>query len=212
MGSVGGRGAADGTERFGGRGNDSISSGTGSLVMLRWIIPVGGRHRSSRDVIQTAVAPALRAGGWLYGPGTTHFVEDQGTETWVTVVTRLDDAVDVQAELDALLATAPTVETTHDALLVPEADWYRAALQTVTHVGLDVLGARATIPLAEYLAFERPSDAVVDLAAFLAEVSETYRRSCSSYEHTEKFWLSFFRLGPSPELSRSGRRLWNLAG
>lgn len=212
MGSVGGRGAADGAERFGGRGSASFSSGMASLVMLRWIIPVGGRHRSSRDVIQAAVAPALRAGGWLYGPDTTHFVEDQGTETWVTVVTRVDDAVAVQAELDELLAAAATEQTTHDAFLAPDAAWYRAALQTVTHVGLDVLGAGATIPLAEYLAFERPSDAVVDLAAFLTEVSETYRRSCPSYELTEEFWLSFFRLGPAPELSRSGRRLWNLAG
>lgn len=184
----------------------------GSLVMLRWVIPVGGRYRSSRDVIQAVVAPALRAGGWLYGPGTTHFVEDQGTESRVTVVTRIDDAADVQGELDELLAAAPTVETTHDAFLAPDAAWYRAALQTVTHVGLDVLGARATIPLAEYLAFERPSNSVMDLAVFLTEVSETYRRSCSSYELTEKFWLSFFRLGPAPELSRPGRQLWNLAG
>lgn len=189
-----------------------MKSGTGSLVMLQWITPVGRHNRSSRDVIEARIVPALRAGGWIYGPGTTHFVEDHGPEASVTVITNVDDVGQVRSELIDLLASEPTRETTDDVLLAPGAAWYRAALQRVTHVGLDVLEARATIPLAEYPAFERPSDAVLELADFLSEVSDTYRRSCPAYDLTEAFWRSFFRLGPAPELRRSGRTLWNLAG
>jgi len=139
-------------------------------------------------------------------------VTDQGTEAWVTVITQVDDATDVQDDLAGLLEWPATVETTDDVLLSERAEWYRGALQEVTHVGLDVIEAGATIPLSEYEAFESPSEAALLLIPFLNEVSNSYRRACSTYESTEMFWLAFFRRGPAPELSRPGRWLWNLAG
>lgn len=183
-----------------------------SLVLLRWIMPVGRPHDSSRELIEALVSPAVRTGGWLYCPGTTHHVSDQGTEAWLTVITRVDDATAVQDEVAELLTSAPTVETADDVLLAPGAERYRAVLQDVTHVGLDVLEARSVIPLAEYEAFESPSDAAPLLLTFLNEVSRTYRGACSTYESTERFWLDFFRRGPAAELSPAGHSLWNLAG
>jgi len=180
--------------------------------MLRWVTPVARPHGSARALIEGLISPAVRAAGWLFSPGTTHHVSDQGSEVWVTAITSVDDATDVQDELGELLGSPPTLETTHDALLVPSAEWYRAALQAVTHVGLDVLGARGVIPVSEYEAFESPSDAAPRLMPLLNEASDTYRRACSTYESTESFWLDFFRRGPAPGLPRSGRVLWNLAG
>lgn len=183
-----------------------------SLVMLRWIMPVGRPYDSPRELIKALISPAVRASGWLSSPGTSHYVSDQDREAWLTVITRVDDATDIQDDLAESLKSPPTVETTHDALLAPGAEWYRAALQKVTRVSLDVLEAQATIPVSEYPAFESPSEAALLLIPFLNEVSRTYRRSCSTYESTEAFWLAFFRQGPAPELSRPGRWLWNLAG
>lgn len=183
-----------------------------SLVLLRWILRPGLQHGSTRKLIETRVSPAIRAGGWLWGPNTTHYVSDQGGEAWVTVVTPLDDATTVQEELSELLGSPPTHETTRDAVLEPTAEWYRVALQEVTHVGLDVLDARGSIPLSEYEAFESPGNAAPVLTPFLNESSETYRRACHAYEPTERFWLAFFRRGPSSEMSPSGHWLWNLAG
>lgn len=183
-----------------------------SLVMLRWVIPAGRAYDASRELIEALISPAVRGGGWLYSPGTTHHVSDQGSEAWLTVITQVDDATAVQDDLAEFLKSPPTLETTHDALLASDAEWYRAALQEVTHVGLDVIEARGMIPLSEYEAFERPSEAALPLLTFLNEVSQTYRRSCATYESTEMFWLDFFRRGPAPELSRAGRWLWNLAG
>jgi hypothetical protein len=79
-------------------------------------------------------------------------------------------------------------------------------------VGLDALEARGAVPLTEYEAFASPSDAATVLMPFLNRVSNTYRRTCSTYESTERFWLHFFRRGPAPDLSRPGHWLWNLAG
>ncbi len=117
--------------------------------MLRWILPAGRLYDSPRELIKALISPAVRAGGWLYSPGTTHYVTDQGTEAWVTVITQVDDATDVQDDLAEFLKSPPTVETTHDVLLAAGAEWYRAALQEVTHVGLDVIEAQATIPLSD---------------------------------------------------------------
>lgn len=189
-----------------------LHASMGSLVMLRWILPVGRPVDSARELITTLVAPSVRASGWLSSPGTTHHVSDEGREAWVTVVTQVDDATEVQDELAGLLRSSPAVETGHDPLLVSDAEWYRAALQQITHVSLDVIEARGTIPMSEYHAFESPMEAAPRLLAFLNEVSPTYRRACPSYESTERFWLDFFRQGPAPERSRPGRLLWNLAG
>lgn len=183
-----------------------------SLVLLRWVMPAARPHESVRELIRARISPALRASGWLFSPGTTHDVSDQGSEAWLTVVAQLDDTPDIEDDLAASLNSPPNVETTHDALLAPEAEWYREALQAVTHVGLDVIVAPGSLPLSEYEAFESPSDAALRLIPFLNDASETYRRSCSTYEATEAFWLAFFRRGPAPDLPRPGRRLWNLAG
>lgn len=183
-----------------------------SLVMLRWIVSASCSYDSSRALIEALIAPAVRGSGWLYSPGTTHYVSDEGSEAWVTVVTRIDDATDVQDSLSDLLRSPATLETTDDALLAPGAEAYRTVLQEVTHVGLDVLEARGMIPLEEEEAFARPSAAVSLLMAFLNEVSPTYRRACSTYESIESFWLAFFRSGPAPELSPPGHWLWNLGG
>lgn len=180
--------------------------------MLRWIMPAARPYHSPRELIATVVSPAVRAGGWLYGPETTHFVSDEGGEAWVTVVTPLDAATDVRDDLDERLMARPEVETTDDVLLADGAEGYRAALQEVTHVGLDVLEARGRIPVTEYAAFESPSEAAAVLIPFLSKVSPTYRRASSTYESTERFWLAFFGRGPGSELSRPGHWLWNLAG
>jgi hypothetical protein len=139
-------------------------------------------------------------------------VSDQGGEAWVTVVTPLDAAPDVRDDLEEHLMTPPRVETTDDVLLATGAEGYRAALQEVTHVGLDVLEARGRIPVAEYEAFDSPSEAAAVLVTFLSEVSPTYRRASSTYESTERFWLAFFGRGPDAGLARPGHWLWNLAG
>lgn len=183
-----------------------------SLVLLRWIIPVRRPGGSSRELIEDVIAPAVRGGGWLSSPGTTHCVDDHGKEAWVTVVTPVDDATQVQEDLTELLRSSPAVETGHDPLLARGLEWYRDALQEVTHVGLDALEARGRIPLSEYEAFEDPSEAAPRLIPFLNEVSDTYRRTSSTYESTERFWLTFFRRGPAPELSPAGHWLWNLGG
>lgn len=154
----------------------------------------------------------MRAGGWLWSPDTTHYVSDEGSEAWLTVVTTFDDATDVQEDLGDLLMSAPTFETAEDVLLDPGSDWYRASLQEVTHIGLDVLDAGGDIPVSEYDAFASPSDTATRLIPFLNDVSETYRRACSTYESTERFWLAFFRRAPAPDLWPSGHGLWNLAG
>ena len=185
--------------------------GMASWVMLRWIMPVPG-YGSSKDLVRATVSPAVRASGWLSSPGTTYHVTDRGDQVQLTVVTRVDDATDVQIELGELLQSPTTVETARDPLLRPDAAWYRAALQGVSRVGLDVIEARGHIPLSEYEAFERPADAALLLTGYLNRVSGSYRRSCSTYEKTESFWLSFFRRGPTPDLSQPGRGLWNLAG
>jgi hypothetical protein len=183
-----------------------------SPVMLRWAVRVGRPYDTTRALIKGWILPAVRAAGWLSSPGTTHHVTDRGSEAWLTVVTHVDDATDVQDELSELLGSSPVVETAQDALLAPGAEWYRAALQEVTHVGLDVLEARRAIPLSEYEAFEAPSEAALRLVPFLNEASDTYRRASSTYESTERFWLAFFRRAPTPDLPRTGRSLWNLAG
>lgn len=183
-----------------------------SLVLLRWIVPVGRFYDSPRASIEALISPAVRASGWLCSPGTTHYVSDLGSEAWLTVVTHIDDVTEIQDDLAELLASPPTVETTHDALLGPGVEGYREALQNVTHVAMDVLGARGVIPVTEYEAFESPGEAALFLNAFLNEVSETYRCTCSTYEATERFWLTFFRRGPAPELTPPGHWLWNLAG
>jgi len=180
--------------------------------MLRWIMPAARPHDSTRQLIAALISPAVWASGWLYSPGTTHDVSDQGSEAWLTVVTRVDDTAEIQDDLADSLRSPPTVETTQDALLAPDAEWYREALQSITHVGLDVIAARGAIPLSEYEAFETPSDGALRLIPFLNEVSETYRKTSSTYESTEAFWMAFFRPGPAPELPPPGRRLWNLAG
>lgn len=180
--------------------------------MLRWIIPAARPYHSPRELIKTVISPAVRAGGWLYGPDTTHYVSDQGGEAWVTVVVPLDAAPDVQGDLEERLMSPPTVETTEDVLLVPGAEGYRTALQEVAHVALDVLEAGGRIPVTEYAAFESPSEAAEVLVPFLGQSSPSYRRTCSTYEATERFWLGFFGRGPDAELSRPGHWLWNLAG
>lgn len=180
--------------------------------MLRWIMPTGGPYDSPRGLIEALISPAVRASGWLSSPGTTHHLSDQGSEAWLTVITLVDDATDVRDDLDELLMSPPILETSDDALLAPSAEWYRAALQQVTHVGLDVLEARGMIPLTEYEAFASPSDAAMLLIPFLNEVSDAYRRACSTYESTERFWLTFFRRGPDADLPAPGHWLWNLAG
>ena len=181
-----------------------------SLVLLRWVVPADAQTVS--DLIRTRIAPSVRACGWLSSPGTSHHVSDDGRAACVTVVTSVDRAPDVADDLTELLGLAPSVETAHHVLLAPEADWYRTALQHVTHVSFEVLEAREAIPLSEWEAFADPSEAAPRLTPFLNEVSDTYRRTCSSYEPTERFWLDFFRRGPTPELARSGELLWNLAG
>lgn len=180
--------------------------------MLRWVIPVGRFYASTSELIRGLISPAVRAGGWLCSPGTTHHVSRQGGEAWVTVVTQVDDATEVRDDLHELFGSHPAVETSRDALLATDGQWYREALQAITHVGLDVLEAAGTIPLSEYEAFETPSDAALLLVPFLNRVSNTYRRTGSTYESTERFWLAFFRRGPTPELSPAGHGLWNLAG
>jgi len=80
-----------------------------SLVLLRWILPVGGPDASARDLISARISPAVRASGWLSSPGTTHDVSDQGAEAWLTVITPLDDVTDVQEELNELLMSRPAV-------------------------------------------------------------------------------------------------------
>ena len=183
-----------------------------SCVMLRWIFPVRRPYRSPRDLIARLVTPAVREAGWLYSPGASHCVSDEGDEAWLTVVTHIDDATAVRDGLAEFLTASPTVETTNDVLLTAGAEPYRAALQQVTHVGLDVLEAGSRIPLAEYEAFECPSEAAPRLIGFLSEVSDTYRRTCTSSSATQRFWLDFFRRAPAPDLSAAGRSLWNLAG
>ena len=179
--------------------------------MLRWILPADRPYEARTDSIESVIAPAIRASGWLCGPSTSYHVRDLGSEAWLTVVTTVDDATDVQDELTELLRTAPAVETSRDALLTPDADWYRLALQAVTHVGLDVLDARGVIPLTEQEAFARPSATGPILWRFLNRVSPSYRHACASYESMERFWLDFFRAGPAPGLSPPGHCLWNLA-
>lgn len=193
-------------------GRFTVCSGMSSFVMLRWVVPVRHPYASARDLIKGLVSPAVRAGGWLSSPGTTHHVSDEGSEAWVTVVTTVDDATAVEDDLTERLMSPPAVESARDALLDPDVEWYRAALQDVTHVGLDVIDARSPIPLTEYGAFLSPSQAAPILVPFLNEVSDTYRRACSTYEATESFWLAFFRRGPAADLDPSGHRLWNLAG
>jgi len=193
-------------------GRRLVAPGMSSLVMLRWIVPARRPYASPRELIEALISPAVRASGWLCSPGTTHYVSDRGSEAWVTVVTQIDDATEIQDDLAELLNAPPALETTYDALLAPGSEWYREALQVVTHVGLDVIEARGTIPLSEYAAFESPSEAASVLIPFLNEVSGTYRRTCPTYRATEMFWLDFFRRAPAPELSRAGHWLWNLAG
>ena len=135
-------------------GPNALSAEVNSLVMLRWIMPVSRPYDSARQLIASQISPAVRGGGWLFSPGTTHHVSDEGGEAWLTVVTHVDDATDVRDELAELLQWFPTVETTHDGLLAPGAESYRSALQDVTHLGLDVIEARAAVPLSEYEAFE----------------------------------------------------------
>jgi hypothetical protein len=175
-------------------------------------MPPGRPYASARELIQARIAPAVRESGWLCGPGTTHYVSDQGSEAWLTVVTLVDDATDVLGDLAERLMWPATVETTDDVLLARGAERYRASLQDVTHVGLDVLEAGAVIPLSEYEAFEDPSEAAPLLMPFLNEASPAYRRGCSNYEATERFWLAFFGRGPAPELASPGHWLWNLGG
>ena len=182
-----------------------------ALVLMRWIVPVGG-YGSARDLIEARISPAVRASGWLCSPHTTHHVSDEGNEAWLTVVTRMDRAEDVAEDLAELLGSPPAVETTQDVLLSPGAEEYRGSLQEITHVGLDVLAAGGVIPLTEYESLLQPSTAAPRLIPFLNETSDTYRRACSTYESTERFWLSFFRWGPTPDLSHPGHWLWNLAG
>lgn len=182
-----------------------------SLVMLRWTVPTDRAHRSSRALIEAVITPAVRASGWLYSPETTHHVTDRGNEVWLTVVTSVDDAAYVREDLDELLMSSPSLETSDDRLLAHDAEWYRAALQGVTDVALDVIEGERAIPVTEYQAFEDPSGAVMTLAPFLAEASTSYCRMCSTYEATEEFWLAFFRRGPSADLAAAGRGLWDLA-
>ena len=193
-------------------GSNALHSGVSSLVMLRWIMAAGRPYDSARQLIATHISPAVRAGGWLLSPGTTHHVSDESGEAWLTVITQVDDATEVQDELAELLQSLPTVETTHDALLAPGVERYRSALQDVTHVGLDVIEARASIPLSEYEALETPSESTILLVPFLNAVSMTYRRICSTYDSTEAFWLAFFQRGPASALTPPGRCIWNLAG
>lgn len=183
-----------------------------SLVLLRWIMPARRPYHSPRELIRTVVAPSVRSGGWLYGPETTHHVSDQGDEAWLTVVTPIENAPWVEEDMTELLMSRPSVETSHDALLDQGAAAYRAALQKVTHVGLDVLDDGGMIPLTEFEAVTRPSEAAPVLVPFLNATSGTYRSSCLTYDSTERFWLDFFRQGPAPKLSCPGRWLWNLAG
>jgi len=182
------------------------------LVLFRWIVPTDRALASGRDVIGRVISPAVRSGGWLYSPRTTHHITDCGSEASVTVITEVDRSSEVRAELEEVLGLSPALETTQDALLVPCAGWYRAALQEVTHAGLDVIEAGAEMPLTEYAAFEDRSDSALRLLAFLNEVSGSYRSCCSTYDATERFWVDFFRRGPSPDLGQAGRGLWNLAG
>jgi len=167
---------------------------------------------SARELILTLVTPAVRRGGWLCSPGTTHYVSDQGNEAWVTVVTHVDDSPEVREELTELLSASAAIESRVDALLAAEAHYYRAALQSITHVGLDVLEAGAALPLTEGESIARPSEAAPLLASFLGGLSPTYRRACPTYDATERFWLTFFRRGPAPEMAPPGHWLWNLAG
>ena len=183
-----------------------------SHVMLRWVVPALPRYDSPRALIRELISPVVRGGGWLSSPGTTHAVREREAAAWVTVVTQVDDVVDVQDQLSELLMAPPSMESTHDDLLVQGGDWYREALQVVTHVGLDVVDAKATLPLSEYEAFENPGEAALRLIPFLNDVSTTYHRACPTYDSTERFWTGFFRRAPAPGLSRSGRLLWNLAG
>lgn len=183
-----------------------------SLVLLQWVLPVRHPFDSAQQLIRGVVAPVVRAGGWLSSPDTTHHVRDVGREVWVTVITPVDDATQVQEDLSELLRSPPAVETGDDPLLAQGLEWYRAALQEITHVGLDALDAGRSIPLSEYEAFAVPSDAAPRLIPYLNEVSDTYRRTSATYEATERFWLAFFRRAPSPELSPAGHWLWNLGG
>jgi hypothetical protein len=130
----------------------------------------------------------------------------------VTVITQVDDATEVRGSLGEFLKLPPAVETTDHALLAPSAEWYRVALQRVTQVALDVIDARAVLPLTEDEAFKRPSDTAVLLIPCLSAASDSYRRACPSYESTETFWLDFFRRPPARKLVPAGRWLWNLAG
>jgi len=182
-----------------------------ALVMLRWILPADRPYEARKDSIESLIAPAIRASGWLCGPSTSHHVRDLGSEAWLTVITTVDDATDVQDELTELLRTRAAIETSRDALLAPDAEWYRLALQAATHVGLDVLEARGVIPLTEHEAFARPSAAGPILWRFLNRVSPSYRHVCANYEAMERFWLDFFRAGPTPVLPPSGHCLWNLS-
>lgn len=193
-------------------GPNALYAEVRSLVMLRWILPVRRPYDSARQLIASQISPAVRRGGWLSSPGTTHHVSDEGGDAWLTVVTHVDDATEVQGELADLLQSVPTVETAQDALLTPGGESYRSALQCVTHVGLDLVDARAPIPLSEYEAFETPSESTLRLVPFLTEVSVSYRQCCSTYDATEAFWLAFFQQGPASELLAPGRGLWNLAG
>jgi hypothetical protein len=188
------------------------SAGTSTLVLLRWMIPARRPYASSRELIRALIAPAVRSSGWLSSPDTTHHISEQGGEAWLTVITPVDDATEVQDDLADLLRSPPTLEVASHALLAPDSTWYCEALQTVTHIGLEVSDAAGAIPLSEYEAFESPSDTAFRLMSFLNEVSETHRRTCTTYEATEQFWLAFFRRAPAPELPRAGRGLWNLAG
>jgi hypothetical protein len=77
------------------RGASAFRSDVGSFVMLRWIVPAGWPYDSPRELVELLISPAVRASGWLWSPGTTHHVSDQGTEAWVTVITQVDDATEV---------------------------------------------------------------------------------------------------------------------
>jgi len=190
----------------------TIESSPASLVMLRWIVPAGWPYESARELVDLLVSPAVRASGWLCSPGTTHHVEDRGTEVWLTVVARLDDVTDVRDDLTGFLKCPPTFEITHGVLLAPRARWYRRALQEVTGAALDLLEVGASPPLTEREAFADPSESVVLLMSLLSGLSDSYRQTCASYEKTERFWLGFFRRTPAPELPPAGHSLWNLAG
>lgn len=183
-----------------------------SFVLLGWSLIPRAAVDSGRDLIKSDVAPAVHASGWLCSPDTTYHVRDLGDAARLTVVTQFDDAPDVREELTDFLGLPPSLETADDVLLATSAGWYRRALNCVTRVGLDVLDTGDLIPLSEYETFADPGEAAPRLSDFLSEVSATYRRTCSSYELTEAFWLDFFRKAPAPGLERSGELLWNLAG